>query len=38
MSRGVRGVVWIGFEVKNYPIQNKNHAVWFDLNDYSTKI
>jgi hypothetical protein len=31
-SRGVRGPVWIGFEVKNQPIQNKNHvrfgSVW----------
>ena len=30
--RGVRGPVWIGFVVKNQPIQNKNHvrfgSVW----------
>jgi hypothetical protein len=26
--RGVRGPVWIGFETKSQPIQNKNH-VWF---------
>jgi len=26
LSRGVRGPVWIDFEVKNQPIQNKNHV------------
>jgi len=30
--RGVRGLVWIGFEAKYHPIQNKNHmrfgSVW----------
>ena len=32
ITRGVRGPVWIGFEVKNQPIQNKNYvrfgSVW----------
>jgi len=27
-TRGVRGPVWIGFETKYHPIQNKNHK-WF---------
>jgi hypothetical protein len=35
MDRGVRGAVWIGFEAKCQPIQNKNHmrfgSVWMSF-------
>jgi len=37
LNKGVRGLVWIGFEGKSQPIQNKNH-VRFSLDDYSKKI
>jgi hypothetical protein len=34
-TRGVRGAVWIGFEAKCQPIQNKNHmrfgSVWMSI-------
>lgn len=35
--RGVDSVVWIGFEVKCHPIQNKNY-MRFSLGDYFKKI